>query len=105
MNRWRRFEVLLPRRFNDGREVPRRLLGEALREITAQFDAASFETQTIEGRWRYKGTVYQDNLARIFVDVPDTPANRKCMKEFKVRWKARLEQVEIWLISYRIEIE
>jgi hypothetical protein len=105
MNRWRRFEALLPRRFNDGREVPRKLLGEALREITAQFEAASFETQTIEGQWRYKGTLYQDNLARIFVDLPDTTGNRKWMKQFKERWKKRLEQLELWMVSYRIELE
>jgi hypothetical protein len=49
--------------------------------------------------------LYQDNLARIFVDVPDTAKNRKWMKQFKTRRKARLEQLEIWMVSYRIEIE
>jgi len=105
MSRWRRFEVLLPLRLNDGRAVPRKLLGEALREIGEEFDAASFETQTIEGHWRYKGVWYRDDLSRIFVDVPDTVKNRKWMKQFKTRWKKRLDQLEIWLISYRIEIE
>ncbi len=105
MNKWRRFEVLLPLNLNDGTPVPRKLLGEALREITAAFDAASFETQTIEGHWRHHGVWYQDKLARIFVDVPDTATNRKWMKEFKARWKRRLDQLEIWLVSYRIEVE
>jgi len=27
------------------------------------------------------------------------------MRQFKARWKARLEQVELWLVSYKIEIE
>jgi hypothetical protein len=105
MNRWRRFEVLLPLSLNDGRPVPRKLLGEAIREIAAQFDAASYETQTIEGHWRHQGVWYQDDLSRIFVDVPDTVKNRKWMKQFKARWKKRLDQLEIWLISYRIEVE
>jgi hypothetical protein len=39
------------------------------------------------------------------VDVPDTASNRQWMKDFKARWKARLEQLELWLISYRIEID
>ena len=52
-SRWRRFEVLLPLQFNDGREVPAR-------------------------NW---------------------------MGQFKGRWKARLQQLDLWLVSYRIEIE
>jgi len=27
------------------------------------------------------------------------------MKAFKARWKAKLEQLELWMVSYRIEIE
>ena len=33
----RRYEVLLPVRFNDGKEVPDELLGEAVNEIVDQF--------------------------------------------------------------------
>jgi hypothetical protein len=39
------------------------------------------------------------------VDVPDSPNNRRWMKGFKERWKARLEQLDLWMVSYRIEIE
>jgi hypothetical protein len=48
---------------------------------------------------------YRDNLVRIVVDVPDAAKNRQWMKKFKKRWKARLEQLELWMVSYRIEIE
>ncbi len=27
------------------------------------------------------------------------------MKQFKKRWKDRLEQIDLWMISYRIELE
>lgn len=47
--RWRRFEVLLPLQFNDGAEVPGEWLAEAVIEIVAQFGAASYETQKVEG--------------------------------------------------------
>jgi hypothetical protein len=30
---------------------------------------------------------------------------RKKMKQFNERWKTRLEQIELWLVSYRIEID
>jgi hypothetical protein len=74
-------------------------------EIVDHFGAASYETQKVEGHWRYGGVLYRDNLVRIVVDVPDSAKNRQWMKQFKERWKERLEQLELWLVSYRIEIE
>jgi hypothetical protein len=47
-SRWRRFEVLLPLRFNDGRDVPAEWLVDAVLEI----GAVSYETQTTKGQWR-----------------------------------------------------
>jgi hypothetical protein len=81
------------------------VLGEALKEIVANFGAASYETQTVEGHWRHEGRLYRDDLTRLVVDVPDTAKNRKWMKQFKERWIKRLEQLELWLVSYRIEVE
>lgn len=104
-NKWRRFEVLLPLRFNDGREVPPEWIAEAVLEIVDYFGAASYETQKVEGHWRQGGILYRDDLVRVVVDVLDNTANRQWMKQFKDRWKARLEQLELWMVSYRIEIE
>jgi hypothetical protein len=102
---WRRFEVLLPLQFNDGREVPPEWLAEALLEVVDRFGAASYETQKVEGHWRHGGVVYRDNLVRIVVDVPDSEENRNWMKRFKSQWKSKLQQLELWVVSYRIEIE
>jgi len=27
------------------------------------------------------------------------------MKDFKARWKIRLEQVDLWMVSYRVDVE
>ncbi len=103
-SKWRRYEVLLPLRFNDGREVPAEWLAEAVFQIVDRFGAASYETQKVEGHWRQGGLLYRDDLARIVVDVPDIPDHRSFMLDFKTRWKARLDQLELWLVSYEIEI-
>jgi len=102
---WRRFEVLLPLQFNDGREVPPEWLAEAVLEVADRFGAASYETQKVEGHWRHGGVVYRDNLVRIVVDVPDSDENRGWIKSFKSRWKAKLDQLELWVVSYRIDVE
>jgi hypothetical protein len=97
--------VLLPLQLNDGREVPSEWLGEAVCEFIEEFGAVSHETQKIEGHWRQGGVLYRDNLAKLVVDVPDSAKNRRWMKDFKERWKTRLEQLDLWLISYRVDIE
>jgi hypothetical protein len=70
-----------------------------------RFGAASYETQKLEGHWRQGGILYRDNLVRLVVDTPDLARNRQWMKQFKARWKVRLEQLELWMVSHPIEIE
>jgi hypothetical protein len=50
-------------------------------------------------------TLYRDDLALLIVDVADSKKNRNWMKAFKVRWKEKLEQLELWMVSYSIDIE
>jgi hypothetical protein len=102
---WRRFEVLLPLQFNDGRDVPGEWLAEAVLEIVDHFGAVSYETQRIEGHWRQSGVLYRDTLVRLVVDLPESALNRQWMQQFKDRWRTRLEQVELWMVSYQITVE
>ena len=104
-NNWRRYEVLLPLQYNDGREVPRELLAEASQEIAKHFGADSYETQKVEGQWRSDGFIFRENMVRLFVDVPDNETSRAWMKDFKARWKDRLQQLDLWMVSHSIEVE
>jgi hypothetical protein len=97
--------VLLPLRFNDGRDVPGEWIADAVLEIVDHFGAASYETQKVEGHWRHGAITYRDDLVRVVVDVVDTSENRQWMRQFKERWRDRLEQLELWMVSHRIEIE
>src|SRR5439155_9663471 len=72
----RRFEILLPLRFNDGQPVPDELVGETLLELRQRFGAVSAETQVIRGHWQHQGEVFRDELVRVFVDVADSGENR-----------------------------
>lgn len=104
-SKWRRFEVLLPLQFNDGSDIPAELLADAVLEIVSHFGAASYETQNIEGHWRQAGVLIRDNLVKLVVDAPDVVSNRRWMKQYKERWRSRLEQVELWMISYSVDVE
>jgi hypothetical protein len=101
---FRRFEILLPRRFNDGRAVPDELLADTLLELRTQFGAISSETQTILGQWLQEDQLYRDELVRIFVDVPDTPENMEFFTDYKETLKTRFNQREIYITTYVVEV-
>jgi hypothetical protein len=87
----RRYEFLLPRRFNDSQPVPR-------------FGAVSSELQGIRGQWRHEGQGYRDELIRVFVDVADTTEHREFFVAYKETLKARFRQLDIWMTTYLIEV-
>src|SRR5581483_7034024 len=61
---FRRFEILLPLRFNDGQPVPDELVGQTIQELRQQFGAISAETQVIRGHWQYQTEIFRDELVR-----------------------------------------
>ena len=104
MSALRRYEILIPLLFNDGRPVPEALLAETFTELRERFGAASWETQTVRGAWEYQGSVYEDNLTRFFVDVPDEPDNREFFRSFKEKLKVRFQQLDIWVTSHPLDV-
>jgi hypothetical protein len=101
----RRYEILLPLQFNDGRDIPGELLADAVLEVVDNFGAVSYYDNLIEGRWTHQGLVYRDNNSKLVVDVEDTGENRQWFREYKARWIERLEQIDLWLVSYEIDVE
>ena len=100
----RRYEILLPLRFNDGRPVPDELVGETLLELRQQFHAVSAETQVIRGHWQHQGEVFRDELVRVFVDVADNNDTRAFFVSYKEHLKTRFQQLDIWRTTYPIEV-
>jgi hypothetical protein len=103
-NSYRRYEILLPRQFNDQQAIPEELLVETLLELEQRFGAVSSETQIIRGLWTHQGQSYRDELIRVFVDVPETPETQQFFGEFKERLKTRFRQIDIWMTSHLIEV-
>jgi len=99
----RRYEILLPLRFNDGQPVPDDLIADTPAELEQRFHAISSETQVIHGLWESEGRTYRDELVRVFVGVGDTKANRKHFVGYKRELKARFQQLEIRMTTYLVE--
>jgi hypothetical protein len=100
----RRFEILLPLRFNDGQPVPDELVGQTLLELRQRFNAVSAESQVIRGHWQHQGEVFRDELVRLFVDVADTAENREFFVGYKEQLKTGFQQIDIWMTAYPVEV-
>ena len=104
MRNLRRYEILLPLQFNDGRPVPEALLWQTVEEIEAQFQAVSWETQIIRGLWQHEGVDFRDNNTRLFLDVPDLIENRDFFVELKEKLKTRFQQLDILITSFPVDL-
>jgi hypothetical protein len=100
----RRFELLLPLRFNDGQPVPNEVIADTLIELEERFGAVSCETQTIRGLWQHEGQAFRDDLIRLFVDAPDVQESRDFFIALKEQLKSRFQQIDIWMPTYPVEI-
>jgi hypothetical protein len=104
MSASRRYEILLPLRFNDGQSVPDGLISDALVELENHFGAVAWETQVIRGHWRHEEEVYSDDLMRVIIDVEDLVEHRRFFSDFKERLKIRFRQIEIYMTPHLIDV-
>src|SRR5882762_8815260 len=72
---FRRYEITLPTRYNDGSPVEPEKYLITRREIAGRFGALTFLPQPILGEWTHQETRYEDTNIRIIVDVGDTREN------------------------------
>ena len=101
---YRRYELLLPLRFNDGSTVPEALVDQTIDEIKERFGAISLESQSILGSWKTGSAEHHDENLRLFADVPDTPEHRQFFADLKDRLRQRFQQLEIWLVTHPIDV-
>ena len=102
--RKRRYEILLPLTHNDGRPVSDQILHQTRAELLSKFDGVSFQPQSIVGLWIHERVPYEDTSVRLTVDVKDTKKNREFFLKYKRVLLKRFEQMEIYIVSYPVEI-
>jgi hypothetical protein len=100
----RRYEILLPLIHNDGRPVAEDTLHQTREELVVQCEGVSFQPESVRGIWLHEGARYEDTSVRLIADVEDTPENRQFFVEFKATLLQRFEQIEIYIVSYPVDI-
>jgi hypothetical protein len=82
--------------------------GEAVEQtredLIAQFGGLTILPDSVRGVWVQQGARYEDELLRLVIDVDDTPENRQFFLDLKPVLLQRFEQLEIYVISYVIDV-
>jgi hypothetical protein len=94
----------LPLTHNDGRPVSQDKFQQTRDELIAHFGALSMSAFAVIGAWVHEGTRYEDELRRFTVDVEDSPENQVFMAAYKKTLLERFEQIEIYMVSFPVEI-
>jgi len=100
----RRYEILLPVRHNDGRLVSWELIEQTREELVARFGGITGAPQTYLGVWIHEDARFEGEMRRFTVDVDNTPGNRQFFARYKGTLRERFEQIEIYIISYLVDI-
>jgi len=103
----RRYEILLPAEFNDGRLVADACplcIPDSLSEVSDTFGAFTFRPDVALGSWTEDGMRYDDRLFLLRIDVEDTAEHRAWIAHFKSHLLKRFEQLEIYVTSYPIDL-
>jgi hypothetical protein len=73
---FKRYEVLLPVRYNDGTPIEEEKFQRTWLEARQQFGGLTIDLHPLRGIWVHEEIVYEDELIRLVLDVEDTPENR-----------------------------
>jgi len=101
---FRRYEIILPTRYNDGVPVVQSEFWEVAKELADRFGAISYLPEPLQGVWIHQGKTYEEANVRLFIDVEETRGNAAFFQQFKQVLKARFRQIDIWIVSYEIRL-
>ena len=102
--KWIRYEILLPLSYNDGRPIESAKFRQTTRDLLENFSATTLDLLTAVGSWKYQGTLYEDLLLRLIVDVPAATPADDFFRNYKETLKARFEQFDLWIIAHPIRV-
>jgi hypothetical protein len=102
--RKKRYEMLLPLRYNDGRPVEDEKIYQTHEELISRFDAVSVQPGFVHGTWVHEGIRYEDEFRRIVVDVDDLPEHEAFFVSFKSILRERFQQIEVYIVSHPVDI-
>jgi|SRR5438034_5799591 len=101
---FRRYEIILPTRYNDGGSVEAEKFRATYEDLVAEFGALTYQPELLRGIWVHEGRRFEESNIRVFVDVEDTVANAEFFVRYKRVLMQRFRQIDVWIVSHDIRI-
>jgi hypothetical protein len=101
----KKYEIYLPLRYNDGKEIEPQKLKQIREQLIAVFGAITVSSLSapFQGTWRYGGVEFMDDIIRIEVITEKDLSSNRFFKNFKRQLKGTLHQFDILITVYDIE--
>jgi hypothetical protein len=100
----RRYEILLPIRYNDRTPIEPEKFFLTQEELVARFGALTTCPELLRGVWTHGEQRFEDENLRLIVDVEASQENRDWFLSFKEKLKSRFRQLDVWIVSYEIDV-
>lgn len=102
----REYRIYLPLKYNDGTTIEEDKFRNIKTALVDKFGAITVSSLTApyQGRWKYGGVEYLDDIITIEVVASDDRATKKFFKEFKERLKKDLRQIDILITTHGIQV-
>ncbi len=101
---FRRYEIILPTRYNDGSLVEAEKVAGVLQDLSTRFGGVTFHPEHLRGTWIHEGERFDESNVRLIVDVEDSEENAEYFVRYKQVLKERFRQIDLWIVSYEIRI-
>jgi hypothetical protein len=72
--------------------------------LVGAFGAITWYPDRLQGIWTHGPQTFEDANIKVVIDVEDSPEVRAFFQRFKQTLKTRFRQIEIWMVSYSVEI-
>lgn len=93
----KRYEIYLPLKYNDGKDVEAAKIKQIREELIARFGALTVSSLSApyQGSWKYGGVEFIDDIIKFEIITMDDRKTEAFFKRFKVRLKKLLLQIDI----------
>src|ERR1051325_7865019 len=101
---FRRYEILLPTRYNDGSQVEDEKIDLVVEELSEEFGGVTLHPEQLRGVWFHQGQRFEEANVRVVLDAEDTSRASDFFVRYKQILKQRFRQTDLWIVSYEVRI-
>src|SRR5262245_38666664 len=102
----REYKIYLPLKYNDGSNIDEGKFRKIKLELVNRLGAMTVSSLSApyQGRWKYGGVEFLDDIITIEIVTSDDRATKKFFKAFKEQLKRDLNQIDILITTHGIQV-